>query len=127
MKLKTVRLPCGICITATVIPAEISPGRSRFSEYFGNHFNTGIKFKMNWIRLKFSHDRFTLLISEMNAINFYIFFLRKPIQIMINKNLTYNLVVFVFDIHCVLLNPHVDIQIGLPNKREVWCTLSFKM
>lgn len=74
MKLKTVRLPCGICITATVIPALISPGKSHFSEYFGNHFNTGIKFKMNWIRLKFSHDRFTLLISEMNAINFHLFF-----------------------------------------------------
>lgn len=61
-------LPCGMCITATVIPAEISPGKCDFSEYDGNHFRTGIKFSINRNILKLLNECLTLCISEMRFV-----------------------------------------------------------
>lgn len=67
-------LPCGICITATVIPAEMSPGKCDFSEYDGNHFRTGIKFSINWNILKLLNECLTLCISGKLDIFWFVYF-----------------------------------------------------
>jgi hypothetical protein len=35
-------IPWGMCITATVTPAVMSPTRLSLNEYLGSHFKTGI-------------------------------------------------------------------------------------
>lgn len=48
-----------MCITATVTPADISPGKWAFIEYDGNHFKTGIMFSINRNRPKLLKDCLT--------------------------------------------------------------------
>lgn len=117
-----------MCITATVIPADRSPARLFFTEYFGSHFNTGIRFNKNCIKLKLSQNFLTLLASEKNNNN------NDQIQDAIVNYLIVNnskmiasnsLVALVPDIHFVLLSLHASAPIGSPNKGANVCILYF--